>query len=333
MTAAAAALLGFLLTAAACPLVLRAIRHRIIDHPNDRSSHVAATPRGGGLAVMIGAVVAISVTPGGSSWRAPLLIVAAGFGALGLIDDLRTLSALSRLAGQALIAGVALPLLLDHLTGPFLWRLVFAFGVMLWLVSYVNAFNFMDGINGISVAQAVVAGAAWAQMGTTEHVHFLVSGGLVVAACAAAFAPFNYPRARMFLGDVGSYFFGGWLAVLVVVGLRSGLPVEAVVAPVSVALVDTLSTILRRARRGESLHVAHRDHVYQRLVRAGWSHTRTTAFVAGVLIVASVAGYGTIGRALPARLACDLMLVVTLVAYLCSPLIAASGARQSARVP
>lgn len=332
MTVATGALAGFAVTLAACPLVLRAVRHRIVDHPNDRSSHDEATPRGGGLAVMIGALVALALTPGLSNWRAPLIIVAAGFGLLGLVDDLRTLPALSRLAAQILIACAALPLLLRDLSGPLLWRAVFTFGVLLWLASYVNAFNFMDGINGISAAQVMVAGIAWYTIGRAEDVDVLVGGGLVIAACAAGFVPFNYPRAQMFLGDVGSYFLGGWLAVLVVVGLRSGLPVEAVVGPVSVALADTMSTILRRARRGEALHVAHRDHVYQRLVRLGWSHTLTTAFVALTVALSSLAGYATIDRSLPGRLVADVALVAVLAAYLCSPTIAGSASRRSAAV-
>lgn len=332
MTVATGALAGFAVTLVACPLVLRTIRHRIVDEPNHRSSHDRATPRGGGIAVVVGALAAVALTPSLGTWRTPLILTAGGFGLLGLLDDVRTLPALARLAGQALVAVAALPLLVRNLTGPVPWKILFIGGVVLWLVSYVNAFNFMDGINGISAAQALVAGTAWWAIGRAEQVAALAGGGLVIAACAAAFAPFNFPRARMFLGDVGSYFVGGWLAVLVVVGLRSGLPVEAVVAPVGVALVDTLTTIVRRVCRGATWHQAHREHVYQRLVGAGWSHTVTTAFVALAVAACSAAGAATIAlRDSPARLAADAVIAAILVAYLYSPaLVAGSPVRRPA---
>lgn len=332
MTVATGALAGFGVTLVACPLILHTIRHRILDEPNHRSSHDQPTPRGGGLAIFIGALVAMAVTPGLSIWRLPLALAATGFGLLGLLDDLRTLRARTRLVSQGLVAAITLPLLLRDLSGPVPWKILFGFGVLLWLVSCVNAINFMDGINGISAAQAVVAGIAWAAIGGDQHVAALAAGGLIIAACAVAFAPFNYPRARMFLGDVGSYFLGGWFAVLVVAGLRSGLPIEAVVAPLALGLVDTLSTILRRARRRESLQQAHRDHVYQRLVLAGWSHTLTTGFVALIATACSAVGAATIAlRGSPARWAADAVLVAIVAAYLYSPaLVAGSPARRPA---
>ena len=82
-----------------------------------------------------------------------------------------------------------------------------------------------------------------------------------------------------FLGDSGSYFLGGWLAVLVVVGLRADLPAEAVVAPLVIYLADTGTTLIRRIRQGERWWEPHRSHAYQRLVIAGWSHRRTTVLV------------------------------------------------------
>jgi UDP-N-acetylmuramyl pentapeptide phosphotransferase/UDP-N-acetylglucosamine-1-phosphate transferase len=327
MTVAAPALYAFAVTVVACPLVLRAIRHRLLDEPNDRSLHDTATPRGGGVAVVLGALVAVSFTPGLSEWRAPLALAAAGFGVLGLLDDLRHLPALTRLALQVLMAVVVAPRLLVGLTGPLAWKAVFIAGVLLWLVSFVNAFNFMDGINGVSALQAVVVGLAWWVVGRAEDVPALAGPGLVIAASAAAFVPFNFPRARMFLGDVGSYFIGGWLAVLVVVGLREGVPVEAVVAPLAIALADTLSTVIRRVRRGETWYEAHAEHVYQRLVHAGWSHTSTTVFVGAAVALCCVLGVTTMAlETWPSRLVADAGLAGILAGYLASPnLLARSG--------
>jgi len=317
MTLATSAILGFVVTLVACPLVLRVIKRRVLDQPNARSSHDRATPRGGGVAVAVGALLAVAVCPGLSTWRTPLVLASASFGALGLVDDLRPIPALARLGAQFALAAVTLPFLVRDLTGAATWRILFAAGVLLWPIACVNALNFMDGINGITAAQVVIAGAAWWAIGRSEDIRALAAGGLIVAACALAFAPFNYPRAQMFLGDVGSYFLGGWLAVLVVVGLRSGIPFEAVIGPVAVALVDTLSTIVRRLRRHETWYEAHREHVYQRLVRAGWSHTVTTAFVALIVAGCSLAGMATLASpAWPVRLVIDAVGLTILAAYL-----------------
>src|SRR5205085_2029337 len=150
------------------------------------------------------------------------------------------------------VAVATLPWLLSGMRGAEAWRLVFGIGVVVWLIAYVNAFNFMDGVNGVSAVQAVVAGVAWWVVGEWQDVHALAAGGLLVAAVAVAFAPFNFPRAHMFLGDVGSYFFGGWLGVLAVVALRQGLTVEASFAPLSVYLADTGMTLARRVARHEA---------------------------------------------------------------------------------
>src|SRR5207248_843948 len=156
--------------------------------------------------------------------------------------------------------------LLSGLSGPPAWRALFAVGVAVWLVAFVNAFNFMDGIDGVAVAQAFVAGMAWYAIGHHEHVRALEIAAAIVVGGALGFAPFNFPRARMFLGDVGSYSFGASLAILLVVGLRAGLPFEAVFAPVALCVADTGVTLVRRVRGGRRWDAPHREHVYQRLV-------------------------------------------------------------------
>src|SRR5262249_3675175 len=121
-----------------------------------------------------------------------------------------------------------------------------AFAILVWIVGYVNAFNFMDGINGISVAQIVAAGLAWGMVGAWEDQADLVGASFGLVGAALAFMPFNFPNARVFLGDVGSYFFGGWLAVLAVASLSWGLTVEMALAPLLLYACDTGVTLLRR---------------------------------------------------------------------------------------
>ena len=122
--------------------------------------------------------------------------------------------------------------------------------VVVFIVGYVNAFNFMDGINGISAAQTIVAGVFWWALGSGEQLDGLSTGSAIVVGATLAFVPFNFPKARVFLGDVGSYFLGAWLAVLAVMALRADVTPEAVLAPLGIYLADTGATIARRVRRG-----------------------------------------------------------------------------------
>jgi len=316
------ALLTLALTLALSPLLLRALRRlQLLDHPSRRSSHTVATPRGGGLAPACAATAMLSGVPVlDPAQRAGLAVVVVGFGAVGLLEDLRGVPPLPRLVLQLLAAALALPFLLADLTGPPGWQVAFALAVAVWLVAYANAFNFMDGINGISGVEAVVAGLAWFAVGHAQGADALAAGGLLIAAAAAGFLPFNFPRPRCFLGDVGSYFFGSWSAALVVVGLRSGVPAEAAVAPVLLYLADTGTTLLRRVRRGEAWYLPHRDHVYQRLVRLGWSHARTTATVGG--LTAGCALLGGLGAAADnpgGHAAAGIGLALATAAYLALP--------------
>ncbi|MDQ3679174.1 MAG: glycosyltransferase family 4 protein [Actinomycetota bacterium] len=304
------------------PVVLLVLqRLQLLDRPNERSSHQAPTPRGGGLAPAIGATAGLVAVPltGAGTIRTGILVAAAGFGLIGLVDDWRGLAPLPRLGWQVAAGGLALVWLLHGLDGPLAWKAAFTAGCLLWLVAYVNAFNFMDGINGIAAAQVLVAGGAWWVIGRVEDVPALAVGAAVIAAATLAFVPLNYPQARVFLGDVGSYFIGAWLATLVIVGLRGGLAIEAALAPVSLYLTDTATTIVRRVRAAEAWYLPHRNHAYQRLTQLGWSHTRTTALVAATMAICSALGALSLTDSLALRAAGDVILAAVLVAYVVSP--------------
>jgi len=174
----------------------------------------------------------------------------------------------------------------------------------------------MDGIDGISVAQTVVAGTAWTVIGLDQHADVLVAGGSVLAAVAVGFGPFNVRRAYVFLGDVGSYGLGALLAALAVLGLRAGIAPEAMVAPLALYLADTGSTLARRVWKREPWYLPHRDHGYQRLVRQGWSHLRTTLTVTVWMTACAAAGALSLGESATARVGGDVVLVALLCAYL-----------------
>lgn len=273
---------GLIATAVAIGLLRRAA---VVDVPNERSSHSRATIRGAGIGVAICGVAA-AVTAG--ILEQPVMFVVGTFtamyAALGFLDDLRGLRVAIRLPSQLVVAfGVVVALGAP----PALW--VPGLGVV-FVAGYVNAFNFMDGINGISALHALGIGITWTVAGWLGDVPVAVIAGGVAAASALAFLPFNLPRAKAFLGDVGSYYFGGWLAVSALV-LIDRLHPLVVLLPLAPYLADTAWTLLRRVRRGEVWYEAHREHVYQRLVQAGWTHTQTSIVMGTLTLFCGVVGF------------------------------------------
>ena len=320
-----AAGISFVVSLSVGPFAVARLRRRgTLDYPTARSSHSVPTPRGGGL------LVAAGVTAGAGSlalirmaWVAPVVGGAGTYALLGLAEDMWGIPVRFRLALQiVLAAGSTSWLLSDGAFSSPIWAALAVIASMAWMVGYVNAFNFMDGINGMSVGQAVVAGGAWTLIGSLHHDPMLVDLAALMVGSAIGFAPFNVPVASCFLGDVGSYGLGALIAGGAVVGVLAGFPPEAVFASLMVYLADTSSTILSRFRRGEVWYHPHRSHVYQRLVQAGWSHASTSAFVAGVMTVCSALGLVALGESVPARVIADLAILGVLGLYLASPKLA-----------
>jgi UDP-GlcNAc:undecaprenyl-phosphate/decaprenyl-phosphate GlcNAc-1-phosphate transferase len=323
-----------LVTLAATPVVLGCMRRlAAVDTVTERSLHHVPTPRGGGVAVGLGLFAGVSVVVL-SSGRAsapdllPMTLGVALFGLVGLAEDvggdiggiapLRRLG-LQALAALAVTAVTVVSVALVTAAPPTPMVLGAAVVGPVWIAGFVNAFNFMDGVNGISAAQALIAGGAYAILGATHDIPALTAGGAVVAGAALGFAPFNFPRARIFLGDVGSYGFGAALAVLALHAVLSGAPVEATVAPLLLYLVDTATTLVRRVRAGERWYLPHRTHTYQRLASAGWSHTRVTEVVCALILGCAALGLVTADGAAPVRVAADLGICLLLAGYLAAP--------------
>ena len=285
--------------------------------PGQRSSHTIPTPRGGGLPIVIGLVAAVVLIRGTAA--VPVGAAIGFFGALGFVDDLRGMSAIRRLALQCVgSAGVAALLVRPlHLPPELLAALTLLTAV--WLMGFVNAFNFMDGVNGISAAHALIAGVAYACFGQWRQDSFLVAMGLAVAVAGLAFLPWNAVRARIFLGDVGSYALGAALAVLAVIAVIDGLPAEAALAPLALYLADTAWTLQRRVRAGEPWTQGHRTHTYQRWCDAGWTHPEVALVTAATTILVCLLGAVSLTGNLALRLGCDLAALAVLVAYLGSP--------------
>lgn len=326
----AAGVAAGVVTFAATPVVLAGMRRlAAIDEVNERSSHQVPTPRGGGVAPVLGIFAGITVLMliGGTDEvpaAAALSVAVCLLGLVGLAEDLAPIPALRRLTYHA-VAGLAVTgvvLTTMWMTGPEPdGRLVLACALLgpLWVTAFVNAFNFMDGVNGISAVQAVVAGIAFALLGSLYGVAGLTAAGAVVAGAAAGFAPFNMPRARIFLGDVGSYALGAALAVLAMIAVLAGIAPEAAIAPLAIYLADTGTTLLRRIRAGETWHKPHRSHVYQQLAAAGWPHTTVSLTTGAHAAVLSALGVAAAGSSAAGRVGTALMALAVIGSYLMLP--------------
>lgn len=310
------AILALATVAVLMPFVLLGMhRLAVLDVPNQRSSHQLPTPRGGGVAIALGLPLAIAVVRPDGDATILVICLSSGFAIVGLLDDMRPVGAVLRLCVQLVLAAVGAAVLVDRTGRTLVILIVLA---TIWIAGFVNSFNFMDGVNGISSLTAIAMGSTWWSIGVETDMTFVAVGGAALAGAALGFLPWNAPMAKIFLGDVGSYLMGAWLALLGVVAWTEGLDWWLAVWPASIYLADTAVTAARRVMQGEPWHESHRQHVYQRVVRSGWSHTESALLVSG-----STAAIGGIMFAVVSGRMMDLLglafVVVVVLAYLSTP--------------
>lgn len=264
----------------------------LLDVPNARSSHESPTPRGGGLAIVL-AFVAVLLFYLASGRTGPdnsvfllgaILLVAA----IGLLDDFRGVPARWRLLTHF---GAAVLFVFPY--GGELVRQAWYPGLGCWaailvgtlivfsLVWLLNLYNFMDGIDGIAAAEAIFIAASGAVLAYFAGLHAHVLIFLTLAAACLGFSCWNWPPAKIFLGDVGSGFLGFTLGALAVqtVLLAPGLTIWPWLILGGVFLVDATYTLLIRMIRGERWYQAHRSHAYQHAALRLKSHRRVTLYV------------------------------------------------------
>lgn len=264
-----------------------AIQRAILDHPNERSSHSISTPRGGGLAIVV-LVIATAIIYGivNGFTRGNLAYIFSGtiLALLGWQDDVRSLPARVRFPIQ--FAAIAIAMFgmgwFGMVTIPLfgIWDLGWL-GIpitFVWMLGLVNAYNFMDGIDGIAGGVALAAALGWMALsssfggsefgGRENPLTFWLA--LSVAATSLGFLGHNWPPARIFMGDVGSTFLGFTFAVLPLMSAdRGGDALMFGTAILWTFIMDAGITFLRRAAKREDVFAAHRTHLYQRLVIRG----------------------------------------------------------------
>ena len=277
------------------------LRWNMIDRPNERSSHSRPTARGGGIAVLM-AVMFVGTFAVNATWSIALIALAGlVLAVVSFIDDLKSLRQLLRFAVQASAAVIALYAL--GFGGGTGLSPVSTIGIavigFLWITGYTNAFNFMDGINGLAGMQVVTTSIGTALVGiaaggTLDHPAIILS--LVLAGAGIGFLPHNFPRARMFLGDVGSAPLGFLLAVFAFWLARDlGWWLLGAFGLLHANFVlDTTVTLARRIWRGDRWFESHREHFFQRLVRAGKSHVFVTGWESVLQIIVLIIVVATI---------------------------------------
>ena len=288
--------LTFLVAAVTAWCMVKSLRawaahFRLIDIPNLRSSHTIPTPRGGGLAIVLvtlaGCAVFAQVTGElAALWFVLYVTGAAIIAGISLLDDLHGLSSLARLAVHVAVA-TAVVLWSEPWTSGSLGAVappaIVAAGLVIWIVGLTNAYNFMDGIDGIAGVQTVVASLGWYVLGMLAGMPHVALLGVLLGASALGFLAHNWPPAKIFMGDVGSAFVGFSLAYLAVeAGKQDPFLLVAGVLLVWPFVADAAFTFFRRLLRRENVLTAHRSHLYQRLVISGWSHRNVTLLYGGL---------------------------------------------------
>ncbi len=309
--AVATGLLTCLTTRALIPI----LAHReILDHPNERSSHRVATPRGGGIAVIGSVLLAWILLTRIDSAQSGVFGIALGavlLAEVSWLDDLHGLSPFVRLVAQS--AAVAVGIFV--LPGP--RDLFFLVAIGLVWIWWINLFNFMDGIDGLAGSEAAAIGAGlllFAGVGAGSDPAQRALAAAVTGA-AIGFLVWNWSPARIFLGDVGSVPLGYVLGFLLLDLAVRGHWTIALILPLYF-LADATITLVRRLLRRERVWQAHREHFYQEAVRRGLGHAAVVKRViaADVVLIgcgwASENGWGSVSLAVSAATVATLLVAL-----------------------
>jgi UDP-GlcNAc:undecaprenyl-phosphate GlcNAc-1-phosphate transferase len=286
--------IGGLTAFAASHLIARlAIAAQLLpDRPNARSSHAQVTPRSGGVAIIGGWCAGMLLAAGfagetltlSMTFAVGALVLAAFL--LGLADDLMNLRAYQKFLGQVALAAAFVVLFggLEAAPVPFIGAVELGYAgpliTVFWVVAFMNAFNFMDGVNGIAAACGAFALAALAAAAGFGEAAFWAMTAAFGAAALLAFLPLNSPKGRLFMGDNGSQAIGFLIAASAVGAANaSSNAVSPLFVPVVMLpfLFDVAFTLAHRTARGSDILEAHREHLYQICARLGLSHAAVTA--------------------------------------------------------
>jgi Fuc2NAc and GlcNAc transferase len=275
-------------------------KRRILDHPTERSSHSMPTPRGGGLAIVI-LVIGVSLWSAlGTGLDRGLIYVVGGVivAWLGWRDDLHSLSPWIRFAGQGIAAAISIfglgyfKVVTIPMFGELQLGVVGIIITFLWIIGLANAYNFMDGIDGMAGGVALSAGVGWMWLASNMHNTFTFWIALAITASSLGFLGHNWAPAKIFMGDVGSTFLGYSFAVLPLLSSDQGG--DALMLGTLLMwtfIMDAGVTFIGRLIKRENVFAAHRSHLYQRLVTAGYKHKTISLLYILLTLLAGVLSY------------------------------------------
>jgi len=282
---------------------------RMLDIPNVRSLHTRPIPRGGGLGIVIVVLIGTWGLFFSRIMSTPFREIAAfslggGIVALaGWLDDIHNVPTRVRLIVQA-VSSIIILMAIGYFNAvpvPIIGDIrLYSIGIpftLIWIIGLTNAYNFMDGIDGMAGGQAVVAGLGWTIMGLMGGHPFVGLMGVLLASSSLGFLFHNWPPARIFMGDVGSAFIGFTLAVLPVMAVqRNPRFMFAGILLVWPFILDTSFTLVRRLIHKKNIFEAHRSHLYQRLVIAGYSHRFVTLMYMGLTATGAILAFFWVRR-------------------------------------
>lgn len=269
-----------------------ALKKSLLAIPNERSSHDTPTPHGGGIAIAMTWFLGLIYTFTCKAVDVQLfeaLMVGLMLSIVSFLDDLYELSPRKRLLTQACVSIVGLYLLggLSQIDMVFfvienqIVTNVLAFLGIMWCI---NLYNFLDGIDGYAGSEAVFLGlAGWLILSGDYFLVFIVS--------VLGFLVWNWHRAKIFMGDVGSTLLGYNVAVFAIYSQNSGTSILIWLILFGLFWFDATLTLVRRYRKGEKLSCAHKKHAYQRLTQRGWTHDKVVLFSIGINMVLFILGY------------------------------------------
>ena len=268
-----------------------ALKKSLLAIPSERSSHTTPTPHGGGIAIAVTWFLGLFYLFTCKEIEASLfyaLMCGSLLSIVSYLDDLYELSPKLRLFVQAVVSIAGLYALggltkIDFgfwvLANPFITNILAFFGVI-W---FINLYNFLDGIDGYAASEAIFLALAALSFFSGEYF-------LVLVASVAGFLVWNWHKAKIFMGDVGSTLLGYNVAIFAIYSQNNGASILIWLILFGLFWFDATLTLVRRYRNGENLSGAHKKHAYQRLTQSGWSHDKVVLFSIGINVVLFILG-------------------------------------------
>lgn len=270
------------------PVKKLAIKMKVVDLPNHRKIHTKVTPRMGGLAIFLGAVLGALYLHPSHPHIPEILAGAIVIIITGMLDDRYSIKPVIKLTGQLVAASflVSSGLIIERITLPFIGMIDLGFFSVLitvfWVVGITNAINLIDGLDGLATGVSTIALSSMFVMALFDAQVIAAYLCVVLIGANLGFLYHNFYPAKIYMGDTGSNFLGFMIAAISMLGLFKNIALFSFIIPVivlAVPIFDTMLAIFRRATNKESIMMADNKHIHYRLIEAGYSHRKTVLVI------------------------------------------------------